>query len=164
MASLNFDENTTMSKEEEEQLQERLKAASKNTQIFQNKVRDLNDSVNAVMKRKKDAQEALVRRKNEMKELEEKLAGIHTRYQNTSDRLALNRKKAESLRKLIKSSEGEFSSMIRRTKSLNALSLYKGKETETNLVAGDLAAERGYTCKSGSTFGHIASISAKSFF
>merc|ERR1711959_502130 len=127
-------------------------------------VRDLNDSVDNVMKRKKDADENLVRKKIELRELKEKLDRISTRYRNTHERLQDNRKKAETLRKLIKDSENEFGSMIRRTKSLNSLSLYKGKETETNLVAGDLAAARGYTCKAGSTFGHIARISAKSFF
>lgn len=163
-ADLNFDENAQMTKEEEEQLQERLKAASKNTQVFQNKVRDLNNMVDHMMKRKENAEEELARKMKQLAEVTEHLNGIKGRYNATRERLASNQQKAKTLRKLIAESEETFSGMVRRTRSLNSLTLYKTKETETNLVGRDLEADRGYTCKKGSTFGHLAAISAKSFF
>lgn len=148
----------------EAELQERLKMASKNAAIFQNKVRDLNDTVDSVMARKKHSEEELLRQKKKLAELQEHLGTIEARYAVTKERLETNKRKHAEVRKLIKDSEQSFVSVITRTRSLSALSSYKGKETETNLVAGDLQADRGYSCKKGSTFGHIANITSKSYF
>jgi len=134
-----------------EELQAKLKEGAKNAQIFQNKVKYLQETVVNMMKRKAVAEEELVRQKRLLKSKTEELDYIRTRFQETSDRLENNKKKADRMRKVIKETEDTFNNLISNTRSLQTTSAYRCKEVETNHTGAELAAERGYSCAKGST-------------
>merc|ERR1711924_23023 len=66
-------DDVTLSKEEQEELQAKLKEGAKNAQIFQNKVMYLQETVVNMMKRKAVAEEELIREKKTLKQKSEEL-------------------------------------------------------------------------------------------
>jgi len=144
-------DDVTLSKEEQEELQAKLKEGAKNAQIFQNKVKYLQETVVNMMKRKAVAEEELIREKKTLKQKSEELDYMKKRLQETSDRLDASKKKAAHLRKLIKDTEGTFNDLIGSTRTLQTTAAYRCKEVETNHTGNELAAQRGYDCKAGST-------------
>lgn len=155
-----------LTKEEEEVLQQKLKEGSKNAEIFQNKVKYLQETVVNMMKRKAVAEESLIRDKKVLKAKTEELEYIRKRYQETQERLEANKKKANRSRKLIKDSEDHFGVLIGDTRGLQTSSAYKCKEVESNHTVAEMAAERGYSCAKGSTprMTNIAQMTKRGFF
>lgn len=68
------------------------------------------------------------------------------------------------MRKLIREAEGTFTDLIGETRTLRSSALYQLKEISSNQAGRELAAERGYSCKKGSTHGSLAQVAKRSFF
>lgn len=157
-------EEQPLSKEEQEALQKKLQDGAKNARIFQSKMKQLHESAENLMKKKALADEDLQRRRRELKAKDEELEYIKARYKETSDRLESNKKKADHLKKVRIEAEQTFSALIGDTRGLKQTTAYGCKEVETNYMSGELAAERGYTCKREPVQMNIGQMAKRGFF
>jgi len=153
-----------LSEEQSRELQEKLRDAQKNAHVSQQKVNELHHFVNNLRGTRARYMESLDRRRREMKEKNEEIANLQAEFDKCVERLTERKSRARKIRKEIRNAERAFSDTIKMTRSVTNLASYGCKEIQTNHTSAEMAAERGYDCKPGSTYGHLAKTMSRSFF
>eukprot|EP00746_Dinoflagellata_sp_MGD_P160718 gnl/MRDRNA2_/MRDRNA2_87601_c0_seq1.p1 gnl/MRDRNA2_/MRDRNA2_87601_c0~~gnl/MRDRNA2_/MRDRNA2_87601_c0_seq1.p1 ORF type:complete len:189 (+),score=50.92 gnl/MRDRNA2_/MRDRNA2_87601_c0_seq1:86-652(+) len=159
-----------LTKEEEQAvLQQKLKNASKSAEIHQQKVSALAEMVDNMITRKERAQQNLAKLRRELEEKLAEQAKVKDHMDKTRRRLNENEGKADRIRIIIRKSEMDFNKMIQATGNNAKFCLNRTQGTSSKLTSAELDAERGYTCKKGSTphsasTGSLAKIAKRGMF
>merc|ERR1719395_200053 len=104
-----------------------------------------------------------------MEEKKAAQAKVKKHMDNTRSRLNENESKADRVRLIIKKSEMDFNKMIQATANNAKFTLNRTQSTSAKLTSAELDAERGYSCKKGSTphsasTGSLAKIAKRGMF
>mmetsp|Transcript_10958 Transcript_10958/g.27614 ORF Transcript_10958/g.27614 Transcript_10958/m.27614 type:complete len:159 (-) Transcript_10958:138-614(-) len=153
-----------LSKEEAAAMQEKLRKAGQNTKIFQQKVKNLEDMVESFKTKRQHALENIDRKKKELAEKDAKILALQTKLAPVETRLSDNKEKARRLKQQLAEIEASFGQIIAAVGDSKKRTAYMDKEVTTNHVSRELTAQRGYSCKAGSTANHIANIVKSGFF
>lgn len=149
---------------ERKELGAKLKQAKKNAHVSQQKVRELTSFVDRLKTNKEKSLESLAAKKRALEEKDKEIAKLDDMYDKTTTRLKERKELSSRLKKEIRNAEMLFMRNIKSIKSINTKAEYENKEATTNYTSKNLAADRGYDCKPGSTHGHISSTVKRSFF
>eukprot|EP00397_Hematodinium_sp_SG-2012_P051121 GEMP01059737.1.p1 GENE.GEMP01059737.1~~GEMP01059737.1.p1 ORF type:complete len:163 (+),score=47.01 GEMP01059737.1:273-761(+) len=154
----------TLTEQEAKEQRKKIDDAKKNSNVAQQKVRELNHFVENLRSQRERFRESLNNLNTKLREKDKEIAKLTDTFEKGSARMAERKLRAARLKKEIRVAEKHFHTNVDMCRTVNKSAVYGAKEVTTNYTSSCLAAERGYDCKPGSTYGHVAQTMARSFF
>jgi len=139
---------------ETQALQARLKGLGRNTGNFQQKVDLLFEMIMNCHKRKEREERNVAIRNKKLKELDEEYLKMQKAYAQLYTEKERKEAVAARLKTTTTMAGQHLKSLVGTVGATKQMALNKNKTTTSTLTTKTLEAQRGYSCKAGSTAGH----------
>lgn len=134
------------------ELNQKLAAAKKNSNVQQQKVKELTSFVDNLRSKRQKSLENIAIKNKKLEEKDKEIKDLTELYEKTNARLEERKALRDRLTKELAIADEHFGQIIQTVKKVSKKSGYDNKEVTTNYVSKMLSSERGYNCKPGSTF------------
>jgi len=138
--------------QEAAELNQKLAAAKKNSNVQQQKVKELNAIVDRLRAQRQKSLESIAIKNKKLEEKDREIKELTALYEKTNARLQERKALRDRLTKELAIADETFGQIIQTVKKVNKKSEYGNKEVTTNYTSQMLSSQRGYNCKPGSTF------------